>query len=262
MRHLKIPLLLSVLCVTAVSQAWSTLGTKWGMGVHVATHLAGHEGTPGMVSWSIMPGGLPIMGYETHGGALTGDFGMLIGAPPDLEEVAIITSVFDTWASVCGLSVLGPVMDGMVPGGAPHAIGGGTGDIRIGVIGGFDSSSTLAHAYLPGTEFLYGPGGTITGDVHMNIDKTWVDDPFDPTGDGDYDLYTVLLHEVGHALGLGHSDVVGSVMYPTYEGGKRSLTADDIAGIQYIYGVPEPTTMAALAFGLAWIARRRRKNTA
>ncbi|HRI44051.1 MAG TPA: matrixin family metalloprotease [Fimbriimonadaceae bacterium] len=262
MKRLQPLFILGLVSCSVASQAWSTLGTKWGMGVHVATHLAGHEGTPGMATWSVMPGGLPITGYETHSGTLTGDFGMLLGTPMETEELAIITSVFDTWAAVCGLFVLGPVMDGMVPGGAPHAIGGGTGDIRIGVIGGFPSSSTLGHAYLPGTEFLYGPGGTLTGDVHLNIDKTWIDDPFDPTGDGDYDLHTVLLHEVGHALGLGHSDVEGSVMYPTYGGGNRTLSADDIEGIQFIYGVPEPTTMAAFGLGVLWIARRRRKKTA
>ena len=53
------------------------------------------------------------------------------------------------------------------------------------------------------------------------------------------DFLSVALHEVGHALGLDHSTVRGSVMYPTYDGcinNPPSLTADDIAGIRAIYG--------------------------
>lgn len=245
----------------ATAPAFELLGTKWGMGPNVATHSDGHLGEPGVVTWSIMGGGLPIMGYETHDGHLTGEFGGLIGPPgPDpSDEIAILMGVFSTWASVCNLTAF-MVPDGGVPGGAPEAIGGHLGDIRIGVIGGFSSASVLAHAYLPGTEGLYGPGGTLTGDVHVNEAKDWVDDPFDDDDGMEYDLFTVLLHEVGHALGLGHSDVPGAVMAPTYEGGKRDLTEDDIEGIQTLYGmpVPEPAGIAVLGLGIAAICRRRR----
>lgn len=253
---------LALVAASASSQAYSTFGTKWGLGVHVATHLAGHEGTPGMLMWSIMPAGLGIVGLETHFGALTSDFGSLIGGSAGVEEIAIITAVFETWASVCGLTVVGPVVDGMVPGGAPHAIGGGMGDIRFGLLGGFGSPAELGHAYLPGTEFLFGPSGSLTGDVHINVEKTWVDDPFDLPGDGIYDLHTVLLHEVGHALGLAHSDVPGAVMAPTYAGAKRALAADDIEGITYIYGpVPEPASLAALGLGALLLLKRRRNGS-
>lgn len=51
----------------------------------------------------------------------------------------------------------------------------------------------------------------------------------------------VMLHEVGHALGLGHSAVSTAVMAPTVSfsqcsAAPRPLQPDDIAGVQFIYG--------------------------
>ena len=53
-----------------------------------------------------------------------------------------------------------------------------------------------------------------------------------------YDIETVTLHELGHALGLGHSDVKEAVMYPTYHGQMRTLHLDDECGVLELYGTP------------------------
>jgi hypothetical protein len=53
------------------------------------------------------------------------------------------------------------------------------------------------------------------------------------------DLENVITHEAGHFLGLGHSGVDGSTMFASADAGetiKRTLEADDIAGICSIYG--------------------------
>ncbi len=83
---------------------------------------------------------------------------------------------------------------------------------------------TLAHTFYPAPM----NAESIAGDMHLDADEPW------GVGSGT-DLYSVVLHETGHALGLGHSDMPGAVMYPYYKV-NTALTEDDIAGIQALYG--------------------------
>ena len=82
---------------------------------------------------------------------------------------------------------------------------------------------TLAHAFFP----IYG------GDVHFDDDERWTDN-----FDSGTNLLMTASHELGHSLGLAHSDVRGSVMSPFYTPYKNGLKLhkDDIEGIQALYG--------------------------
>jgi hypothetical protein len=50
-----------------------------------------------------------------------------------------------------------------------------------------------------------------------------------------YDLSAILLHEVGHFLGLAHSARADAAMYATYQTAGRPLSDDDAAGICTAY---------------------------
>ena len=71
---------------------------------------------------------------------------------------------------------------------------------------------------------------------------TWQDGPGNVSSG--IDLQGVACHEIGHSLGLGHSNVGGATMQPAISGtgvGQRSISSDDIAGVQQIYSVKSAT---------------------
>jgi Matrixin/Glucodextranase, domain B len=94
----------------------------------------------------------------------------------------------------------------------------------------FLSGSVMAHAFYP-VPFNPEP---IAGNIHFNAAENW------QIG-ADTDVFSVALHEAGHALGLGHSDQPEAVMYPYYHM-VTGLSASDIATIQVLYGSKSPAS--------------------
>lgn len=92
-------------------------------------------------------------------------------------------------------------------------------------------NGVLAHAFFPPPD-----GGTSAGDIHFDDDEQWTMDERPVPSGQPIDLVTVTAHEIGHALGLGHSNVNCALMNPFYPGSHRYLAQDDIDGIRTIYG--------------------------
>jgi hypothetical protein len=90
----------------------------------------------------------------------------------------------------------------------------------------FDGAGhVLAHAFFPPPS-----GGSFAGDVHFDEDERWQDG----VGNPGFDLLTVSVHELGHALGLDHSNVPNSTMNPYYPT-PATPQPDDRDGIRTIY---------------------------
>ncbi|PYT34847.1 MAG: hypothetical protein DMG58_03790 [Acidobacteria bacterium] len=90
----------------------------------------------------------------------------------------------------------------------------------------------LAHTFYPA------PANPepIAGDMHLDDDERW------QVG-ANTDLFSAVLHETGHALGLMHTDNPADVMYPYYRL-QTHLGAGDIAVVQAMYGTRDGSAPA------------------
>lgn len=177
----------------------------------------------------------------------------------DGVSAAALTSALDralaTWGREACLEGV-PLTEVLHDGGDVTVFDGLVGDGEIGdpfaadvVVAGFPSG--MADFFGPDTlafsvSFIFvdgtGEPTDVNGDRHLDtaLNEIYLNPAFDWTLRADgagFDLETALLHEVGHALGLGHfSPPPESVMSPVYSGVERLLRSIDRAALCVVYG--------------------------
>jgi hypothetical protein len=119
-------------------------------------------------------------------------------------------------------------------------------------VGAADAAGAIVQVEIAGTSPAGGAaegvlGCTVAGQITLLTGWDWYTGA-DPSaiGAGQYDFQTIVTHELGHAVGLGHSGDSGSVMYAYLAAGetRRSVTAQDLSVLDSGGGTPEPLTAA------------------
>ncbi len=184
---------------------------------------------PHVITISFMPDGTQINGQ-------TSNLQSTFNSKPSLygRWQAQVLRAAQVWAAQTNINFV-VVSDNGAPEGSGNYQQGdpGFGDIRI---GGYNfGSSTLATTYMPPPVNNF----SIAGDIVFNTGQTF-------NIGQTFDVFTVAMHEFGHALGLYHSSTNPmNAMYPYYDAQKSGLTSDDIAGIENIYSSNQPRSYDA-----------------
>ena len=202
-------------------------------------------GTGATVTYSYMADGVGCA--EEFAGCTISAIDSFMGA----GATAAIDAAFDAWSAVADITFINVADQGE----DFNAVSQLSGDIRLGGHLFDGAGGTLAHGFFPPAN-----GSSAAGDIHFDIAELWKTG----LGGAGFNIFQVAAHEIGHAIGLGHSNVANSLMGAFYTEAFSGLQQDDIEGAQFIYGapnsVPEPLTGALMLVGLAMVGVRGRRS--
>jgi hypothetical protein len=231
---------LALALVTSIEDAaaYNLFGPyPWGTGGETYYNKWGdifHAGTPGgTITWSLMPDGTTIdPSFTDPNISGVSNLTPILNSVGYDVAVAALERCLNRWSAAANIYFVRVSDSGAAFGGA-DAIAPNTGQIRFGAFAIAGGVGAVGYAPPPN-------GGSLEGDVLLNTNSTFF---FDSSNEGELihvfnDFESLLMHEIGHALGMAHSGVcaVMSVDFECFKYVNRELDPDDIAGIQILYG--------------------------
>jgi hypothetical protein len=187
--------ILSVFCFFALAislHAQPTDISRWFGNTALTQPQGFNNGDPLRLTWGMAALNAPIQDTE---------FGTPLGTPNNLQTrlnaiygsqsvwQPILQSTFDRWSSVSGLSFQFESNDDGAPVVASPGVAGVRADIRIAGKALDGNSNVLAYNYFPNN-----------GDMVIDTDDSFYND----TSSNSLRLRNVVLHEIGHGLGMAH----------------------------------------------------------
>ena len=204
-----------------------------------------HAGTPGgTITWSLIPDGTAIDGSligqpDSDFNASTCSLEGLMTGLGYSQALAAIQRGFDHWSAAANIYFQQVSDAGLTFGSIPGNDSPTVGRIRIGAYSIKGNSGAFGFAAPPN-------GGRVEGDILFNADNLFqfaAGDEGEPNnflvgGIFHNDFEGLFLHELGHALGIDHSDVCAVMSADTdcFLQINRLLDPDDVAAVRFLYG--------------------------